>query len=38
MVRVIGVRFRTGGKMYYFDPNEADVRSGDNVIEIGRAS
>ena len=32
MVRVIGVRFRTGGKMYYFDPNEADVRSGDNVI------
>ncbi len=32
MVRVIGVRFRTGGKMYYFDPLEEDVKSGDNVI------
>ena len=32
MVKVIGIRFRTGGKMYYFDPLGADVKSGDNVI------
>ena len=32
MVKVIGIRFRTGGKMYYFDPLDADVKSGDNVI------
>ena len=32
MVKVIGVRFRTGGKMYYFDPLDLDIKMGDDVI------
>lgn len=32
MVKVIGVRFRTAGKIYYFAPGELDVKLGDNVI------
>ena len=32
MTRVIGIKFRQGGKLYYFDPLEFDVKSGDNVI------
>ena len=32
MVRVIGVRFRTAGKIYYFDPGELDIRKNDHVI------
>ena len=32
MVRVIGVRFRTAGKIYYFDPGEWEVRHGSHVI------
>lgn len=32
MVEVIGVRFRTAGKIYFFDPKEFQVRSGDHVI------
>ncbi len=32
MVRVAGVRFKTAGKVYYFDPEELDVKMGDNVI------
>ena len=32
MVRVAGVRFKTAGKIYYFDPDEFDVKNGDNVI------
>ena len=32
MIKVIGVRFRTAGKIYYFDPMEFDIRKGDNVI------
>ena len=45
MTRVIGIKFRQGGKLYYFDPLEFDVKSGDNVIvetargvEFGTAS
>ncbi|RJQ04472.1 MAG: hypothetical protein C4551_10560 [Bacillota bacterium] len=30
--RVVGVRFRHAGKVYYFDPGEADVKPGDTVI------
>ena len=29
MVEVVGVRFRTAGKIYFFDPKEFQVRSGD---------
>ena len=32
MIKVIGVRFRTAGKIYYFDPVDLDIRQGDNVI------
>ena len=32
MVKVAGVRFKTVGKVYYFDPDELDVKTGDSVI------
>lgn len=32
MVEVIGVRFRTNGKIYYFSPENFDVKTGDHVI------
>ncbi len=32
MIKVIGVRFRAAGKVYYFDPTGFDIKQGDNVI------
>lgn len=32
MVSVIGVRFKSAGKIYYFDPEDLDIQKGDNVI------
>ena len=32
MTRVIGVRFRTAGKIYYFDPGKLDIKRNDHVI------
>lgn len=32
MVKVIGVRFRTAGKIYFFDSLKFDVKRGDHVI------
>lgn len=32
MIRVIGVRFRTAGKVYFFDPLTFEIKKGDNVI------
>jgi len=32
MAKVIGVRFRKAGKIYYFDPSGYDINIGDNVI------
>lgn len=32
MITVIGVRFRTAGKIYYFDPAEKNIKTGDHVI------
>ena len=32
MIKVIGVRFRTAGKIYYFDPLEFDIKREDHVI------
>ena len=32
MVKVIGVRFRTAGKIYYFDPGKLQIRRNDHVI------
>lgn len=32
MVKVIGVRFRTAGKIYYFDPGTYEIKKTDHVI------
>lgn len=32
MIKVVGVRFRNAGKVYYFDPDEFDIKTGDHVI------
>lgn len=32
MIKVIGVRFRTAGKVYFFDPMKFNIKRGDHVI------
>ncbi|MBS7303285.1 MAG: stage 0 sporulation family protein [Lachnospiraceae bacterium] len=32
MIKVIGVRFRTAGKIYFFDPLAYEIKKGDHVI------
>ncbi|NMB38827.1 MAG: stage 0 sporulation family protein [Firmicutes bacterium] len=32
MVKVVGVRFKKAGKVYYFDPGNLDIKEGQNVI------
>ena len=32
MTKVIGVRFRTAGKIYFFDPLDLEIKRGDHVI------
>lgn len=32
MVKVIGVRFKKAGKIYYFDPDDFDIEAGNKVI------
>ncbi len=32
MVKVVGVRFKKAGKVYYFDPDQFDIDTGTNVI------
>ncbi len=32
MVKTVGVRFKKAGKIYYFDPDEIDIKLEDNVI------
>ena len=32
MIKVVGVRFKNTGKMYYFDPGELDIKLGMGVI------
>ncbi len=32
MKKVIGVRFRTAGKIYFFDPKDLEIKKGDHVI------
>lgn len=32
MKKVIGVRFRTAGKIYFFDPKDYEIKRGDHVI------
>ena len=32
MIKIIGVRFKAAGKMYYFNPSGIDIKQGDHVI------
>ena len=32
MVKVVGVKFRKPGKIYFFDSGKLDIKIGDNVI------
>lgn len=32
MVKVVGVRFRRAGKIYYFDPGDLNLQAGDKVL------
>lgn len=32
MIKVIGVRFRNAGKIYFFDPGKLEMKAGDHVI------
>ena len=32
MVKIVGVRFKPAGKIYYFDPADIDIKLGDEVI------
>ena len=32
MVKVAGVKFKSAGKVYFFDPGELELKAGDNVI------
>lgn len=32
MIKVVGVRFKKAGKIYYFDPDNFDINAGDDVI------
>ncbi len=32
MKKIIGVRFRTAGKIYFFDPKDYEIKRGDHVI------
>jgi len=32
MIKVVGVRFRNAGKIYYFDPSDLVIKPGDHVI------
>ena len=32
MIKIIGVRFRNAGKIYYFDPKKLPIKKGDQVI------
>jgi cell fate regulator YaaT (PSP1 superfamily) len=32
MARIVGVRFKKVGKIYYFSPDDLDIKVNDNVI------
>ena len=36
MVKIVGVRFRNAGKVYYFDPKGYKIKAGDHVIGAER--
>ncbi len=32
MIKVVGIRFRKAGKIYYFDPGKLEIKPGQHVI------
>lgn len=32
MIKIVGIRFKNAGKVYYFDPNGLDIKKGDSLI------
>jgi cell fate regulator YaaT (PSP1 superfamily) len=32
MIRIVGIRFKNAGKVYYFGPNDLDIKKGDYLI------
>ncbi len=32
MIKIVGVRFRNGSKVYYFDPKDFEIKTGDHVV------
>lgn len=32
MIDIVGVKFKAGGKMYYFNPQNFDIKAGDHVV------
>ncbi len=32
MVKVVGIRFKKAGKVYYFDPDQFDIAAGEHVV------
>lgn len=32
MIKIVGVRFKAAGKIYYFDPKDFDIKAGEKVI------
>ena len=32
MIKIVGIRFKNAGKVYYFDPNNLDIKKGDYLI------
>ena len=32
MIKIVGIRFKNAGKVYYFGPNELDIKKGDYLI------
>ena len=32
MIKIVGVRFRTAGKVYYFGPKNLELKLGDHVV------
>ena len=32
MIKIVGIRFRNAGKIYYFDPKDLEMQAGDHAI------
>ena len=32
MVKIVGIRFKVAGKIYYFAPGDLDIKKGDYLI------